>query len=508
LARRSKLHRPISARRKQVNPRPRRDARRKATFPLKTNDLRKTGATRVRGLFSDDSHTASYSPLKAPNTAPLKRLPTERREHQEKQPHNDNEKQNQNRRRAKTTSKEKIAARVVSYFRQLEAVAGNYVVYVFTARIHAPLLEGRQVRKNPTTWMQHRVARELKNRLGRDAPFAAVMEWRTEGRPELHCHGVIALAPHEKQRASEALRAAGGPWRDKQGVARQVEIKPPDPNKSFKGAFGLDGWALYCADDSRQTQLELNRRREALDPQRRHFRAPNIIMQSGLQNSRRVSKQTDEAVSQQITPGVSKQLDNKIVSKLSPAIVSEQANREEPMAKSMAERMKDHHVKRKREWAELQAERDALRAEVADLRRQLAERTDPPAIEKAERRAKKSETIDVVATRIGEKFAQPEPVTDPFMAIDVEAILPAPVAEPKPKVETRSEADITDKILADIAAKFHASPVTPRPVAAPKPKPKPVAPEKPKPVAPAKQTETEAKPVADLYKADPEWGAY
>jgi hypothetical protein len=49
------------------------------------------------------------------------------------------------------------------------------------------------------------------------------------------------------------------------------------------------------------------------------------------------------------------------------------------MAKSMAERMKDHHAKRKREWAELQAERDALREEVAELRRQLAERTDPPA---------------------------------------------------------------------------------------------------------------------------------
>ena len=114
----------------------------------------------------------------------------------------------------------------------------------------------------------------------------------------------------------------------------------------------------------------------------------------------------------------------------------------------------------------------------------------------------------MVATRIGEKFAQPKPVTDPFMAIDIEAILPAPVAEPKPKVETRSEADITDKILADVAAKFHASPVTPRPVAAPKPKPVAPTKPKPKPVAPSKQAETETKPVADLYKADPEWGAY
>ena len=60
-----------------------------------------------------------------------------------------------------------------------------------------------------------------------------------------------------------------------------------------RAQFGLDGWALYCADDSRQTELELNRRREALDPQRQYSRAPDIIMRSGLQNCR-VSKRTDE----------------------------------------------------------------------------------------------------------------------------------------------------------------------------------------------------------------------
>ena len=201
--------------------------------------MRKTGATRVRGLFSGDSHTASYSALKAPNTAPLKRLPTERREHQEKQPHNDNEEQNQNRRRAKRTPKKKIAARVASYFRQLEAVAGNYEVYVFTARIHAPLLEGRQARKNPTTWMQHRIARELKDRLGRSVPFAAVMEWRTEGRPELHCHGAIPLAPGEKQRASEALRVAGGPWRHSRaprGKSRSNFRTPTSPLRAHSAS--------------------------------------------------------------------------------------------------------------------------------------------------------------------------------------------------------------------------------------------------------------------------------
>lgn len=130
--------------------------------------------------------------------------------------------------------------------------------------------------------MQRIIARRLKEFLGRNVPFTAVMEWRTNGAPELHCHGAIPLAPDELQLTSEALRAAGGLWRDKQGRARQVDIRPIDSQASFARKSGLEGWALYCTEDSRQTQLELNRRREALDPQQQRFRAPNIILKSGL----------------------------------------------------------------------------------------------------------------------------------------------------------------------------------------------------------------------------------
>jgi polyhydroxyalkanoate synthesis regulator phasin len=496
--------------RKLVKSAARRAARRAPTFPLSSSDLRNTGAMGVQGFSSGESAAPPNATPNSPLTAPHKH-----RTAPSTAPLNDNEDQKQKRQKQSqkngraqfriTTPKEKIAADILASFRRLEYLAGNDRLYAFTLRIHPAIFDGVE---NPANHMQRIIARRLKEFLGRDVKFSGALEWRTDGAPELHVHSVILLPAHELERAGAALKAAGGKWRRNQGSANQVDIRPIDPQVSYKGKFGLEGWALYCADDSRQTQLELDRRRQALDPQKQHHRAPSIVMRSGLQNSRRVSKQAGESVSKQITPGVSKQLDNKTVSKPSPVIVSKQANLEEPMAKSMAERMKDHHAKRKREWAELQAERDALRAEVADLRHQIAERADPPAIEKAERRARKSETIDVVATRIGEKFAEPEPVTDPFMAIDAEAILPAPVAEPKPKVETRSAADVTDKILADIAAKFHAPPVTPRPVAAPKPKPVAPTKPKPKPVAPTKQTETEAKPVADLYKADPEWGAY
>jgi hypothetical protein len=454
--------------RKLVKSDARKPVRSNATFPNISTDLRIVDQAVAGQSFSGES----APPHKQLSKHPLQPVSTARIA----EPLNDNEEQNQKgqksgRAQFRTSPKAKIADDVLKTFRKLESLADNDRLYSFTLRIHPAIFDGVE---NHANHMQRIIARRLKEFLGWGVPFVAVLEWRTEGRPELHCHGAIQLTAHELRRASEALRAAGGPWRDGRANGVQVDIRPIDDTKSFKGAYGLAGWALYAADDSTQTQVELDRRRAMLDPQRQYSRVPNIVMQSGLQN-RRVSKQTDESASKQITPGVSQQLDNKTVSKPCPAILSKQANREEAMAKSMAEQMKDHHAKRKREWAE----------------RQLAERTDPPAI--AERRARKSDTIDVVATRIGEKFAEPEPVTDPFMAIDVEAILPAPVAEPKPKVETRSAPDVTDKILADVAAKFHASPVTPRPVAAPKTKP--VAATKPK-------------PVADLYKTDPEWGAY
>jgi hypothetical protein len=230
----------------------------------------------VGGFSSGETALLPNNPSEPPNAALTAPSPA---------PRNDNAEQSEKRqktdaaRKPKTSPKAKIAADILESFQRLESVAGNDPLYAFTLRIHAPLLEGRE---NPTTWMQHRIARELKNRLVRDVPFVAVFEWRTNGAPGFHIHGAMPLPAHEKQRASDALRAAGGRWRDRQGRARQVDIRPIDPQASFKGASGLAGWALYCADDSRQTQLELNRRREALDPQQQHHRAPNIILKSGL----------------------------------------------------------------------------------------------------------------------------------------------------------------------------------------------------------------------------------
>lgn len=265
--------------RKLVNSRPRRNACRKPTFPLRTNDLRTTGALGVGG--------SSSSGFTAPSTAPLKQLRkqylNDNEEHQS-QRHNDSEehqRQNQNDAAHKpiTTPKAKIAADILKLFRKLEASAGNDQVFVFTLNVDQKLLQNEET---PANFMQRIIKRRLEEFLGRKVVFVGVLEWRRKLGNELHLHGCIILAPCEKQRASEAFRAAGGPWRDKQGAARQLDLRPIDLQASFNGKFGLDGWALYCADDSRQTQLELDRRREALDPQQWHFRAPNIILKSGL----------------------------------------------------------------------------------------------------------------------------------------------------------------------------------------------------------------------------------
>jgi hypothetical protein len=357
----------------------RQPVRSNATFPNISSDLRIVDQAVADGLSSSSEFsTPSYSPHSSPLSAY-----TEHRE----QHHNDNEesqRQSQNRRRAKTDGRAKIAARVLDIFRRLEAVAGNDQPYSFTLRIHEPLLDGRQARKNPTTWMQRRIARDLKKLLGRDVPFAGVMEWRTEGRPELHCHGAIPLAAYELQRARDALRAAGGPWRDGRANGVQVDIRPIDDTKSFKGAYGLAGAALYAADDSRQTQIELDRRRSALDPQRQYHRAPNIIMQSGLQNREdygavRTTPELKDYSRKDysLTGDTAERKDYEII-RTTPDR-KDYIGKDEPLAKSQSLRTKEYRAKIKNERDAYKEERDALRAEVDDLRRLLAERKDTPA---------------------------------------------------------------------------------------------------------------------------------
>lgn len=258
-----------------VNYCPRRGTPHGARFCNKQNELRNDLGAGV-GELSSAASTYALTPSPSPSLSSSYSPSTQQRELQETPHANDNverhsQHQNDNA-KSLTTPKKNVAARVLKLFRALEVTKGNRKVYAFTLNIDQEDLLGRE---NPTTWMQHRIARRLEEFLGRKVTFVGVMEWRRKLGNELHVHGGITLAPEELPLASDALRAAGGRWSEGQGIARQVDLGPVDASKSFKGAFGIDGWALYCADDSRQTQLELNRRRSG------HFhRAPEVIMKS------------------------------------------------------------------------------------------------------------------------------------------------------------------------------------------------------------------------------------
>jgi hypothetical protein len=166
-----------------VKSRPSRPTLRPATFPNKSNHLRNLAATGAALLSSRGSTDAStlfnnthkQHTNRTPNTN-TKRHANDNAEQQRQANH--------------TTPKAKIAARVLSYYRRLQASAGNYGVFVFTLNIDQKLLVGR---KNPSTWMQHRIARHLKELLSRDVIFVGVMEWRRKLGNELHLHGVILL---------------------------------------------------------------------------------------------------------------------------------------------------------------------------------------------------------------------------------------------------------------------------------------------------------------------------
>lgn len=118
--------------------------------------------------------------------------------------------------------------------------------------------------------MRRRIDRELRNRLARKVSFAGVMEWITEDGAEFHIHGLIVISDDEKQRVREALRTAGGAWRE--GPARGVQV-------NLQRSYNIDYWAgTYCSKSIRYMQAEIIRRREQMGVQ--SSRVPRIDFSS------------------------------------------------------------------------------------------------------------------------------------------------------------------------------------------------------------------------------------
>lgn len=77
----------------------------------------------------------------------------------------------------------------------------------------SPAVEA-QARKEPNAskWLSQRIARRLKDALGRKVVFWFAFEASDKRR--LHTHGELQIAGHEAEAARKALRLAGGEWDD------------------------------------------------------------------------------------------------------------------------------------------------------------------------------------------------------------------------------------------------------------------------------------------------------
>jgi len=84
--------------------------------------------------------------------------------------------------------------------------------------------------------LQRRLARFLKQKLGRAPNFWAALEISPEC--QLHIHGVVIAAEQELQPLREALKAFGGVWREGRTRGRQVDVRQ---------AYDLPGWAKYVS---------------------------------------------------------------------------------------------------------------------------------------------------------------------------------------------------------------------------------------------------------------------
>jgi hypothetical protein len=98
--------------------------------------------------------------------------------------------------------------------------------------------------KYPGDEIFRRINRHLKNRLKRPVDFFVALEASRSVIETLHVHGAISVG-NDLSLIREALRSAGGAWREGAGRARQLDMRPIHES---------DGWAHYCCKDFSKTR--------------------------------------------------------------------------------------------------------------------------------------------------------------------------------------------------------------------------------------------------------------
>lgn len=116
----------------------------------------------------------------------------------------------------------------LEWFHHAVAVLG--LVRAFTLNLSADVEATAREQRSAVKWLSHRLARRLKEALGRDVPFWFTLEMTDIGIPRrLHLHGELQIAPGERKAARLAMRLAAGKWEHARRHQVHTRANPTTP---------------------------------------------------------------------------------------------------------------------------------------------------------------------------------------------------------------------------------------------------------------------------------------